>query len=276
MKHVKRSKSIKLTFKFLSEYVDYLQSKGEYVFTQKIAKEKLGCSDSAIRIAANRLINKKRIVKLRYAFYLIIPLEYQTLGAPPPAWYIDALMQHHHQPYYVALLSAAALYGAAHQQPQVFQVITNKPLRSITIGRSKINFMVKKDLQKITTTKIKTPTGHMNVATPESTAFDLVRYASQAGYLNNVVTILAELTEKIDPEKLLIAAKNEKMAIIQRTGYLLALHATASGVIRPLLKWLKNQKIHPVLLRTDKNINKNTPKNHNWQVYENEIVEGDL
>ena len=32
-------------------------------------------------------------------------------------------MAHLSQPYYVALLSAAAYHGAAHQKPQVFQVM---------------------------------------------------------------------------------------------------------------------------------------------------------
>ena len=281
MNYSDKKKPTKPTFRFLSGYVDYIQSQGEYVFAQKTAKEQLGCSDDAIRIAANRLINKKRIIKLRYAFYLIIPLEYQTLGAPPPSWYIDALMnQYHHQPYYIGLLSAAALHGAGHQQPQVFQVITNKPLRSITIGRSKINFIVKKNLQKIMSTKIKTQTGYMDVSTPESTAFDLVHYVAHAGYLNNIATVLAELVEKINPNKLLIAAKNEEMPIIQRTGYLLAKYTvytnSAQNVTKPLLKWLKNQNTHPVLLRCDKSMNEDTPKDQKWQIYENEVVEADL
>ena len=281
MNYSDKKKPTKPTFRFLSGYVDYIQSQGEYVFAQKTAKEQLGCSDDAIRIAANRLINKKRIIKLRYAFYLIIPLEYQTLGAPPPSWYIDALMnQYHHQPYYIGLLSAAALHGAGHQQPQVFQVITNKPLRSITIGRSKINFIVKKNLQKIMSTKIKTQTGYMDVSTPESTAFDLVHYVAHAGYLNNIATVLAELVEKINPNKLLIAAKNEEMPINQRTGCLLAKYTvytnSAQNVTKPLLKWLKNQNTHPILLRSDKGLNKNTPKDQKWQIYENEVVEADL
>ena len=281
MNYSDKKKPTKPTFRFLSGYVDYIQSQGEYVFAQKTAKEQLGCSDDAIRIAANRLINKKRIIKLRYAFYLIIPLEYQTLGAPPPSWYIDTLMnQYHHQPYYIGLLSAAALHGAGHQQPQVFQVITNKPLRSITIGRSKINFIVKKNLQKNMSTKIKTQTGYMDVSTPESTAFDLVHYVAHAGYLNNIATVLAELVEKINPNKLLIAAKNEEMPIIQRTGYLLAKYTvytnSAQNVTKPLLKWLKNQNTHPILLRSDKGLNKNTPKDQKWQIYENEVVEADL
>ena len=267
-------------FKFLSEYVDYLQSQGEYVFTQKAAKKQLQCSDVAIRIAAHRLIKKKRIIKLRYTFYLIISLEYQTLGAPPPSWYIDALMKHHGQPYYVALLSAAQLHGAAHQQPQIFQVITNKPLRSIVIGKTKIDFIVKKNVKNTLITKIKTTTGHMNVATPESTAFDLVHYYMHSGYLNNIVTVLIELSEKIDPNKLLIAAKHEDLAIVQRTGYLLTKHVYKVkpnlNVTDPLLKWLQTQKTCFVSLRSDKKIKKNTHKNNKWRIYENEIIEADL
>lgn len=275
------------TFNSLSEYINYLQTRGEYVFTQKSAQEKLGCSDAAIRLAANRLIRKKRIIKLRYTFYLIIPFEYQTMGAPPASWYIDALMrQHHQQPYYVALLSAAALHGAAHQQPQVFQIITSKPLRPITIGRSKVVFIVKKNLQNMAVMKIKTQTGYMDVATPETTAFDLVHYPEHAGGLHNVATVLQELVEKIDANKLLAAAKSEKLPTVQRVGYLIEKYAlpkkaneVSQSAVQPLLQWLRTQKIHPVLLKSEKqtkNDDKTPAKNQRWQIYENEIIETDL
>lgn len=92
-----------------------------------------------------------------------MPLEHRVAGAPPPSWYIDALMQHHKQPYYVALLSAAALHGAAHQQPQTFQVMTNKPLRPILVGRARVNFFVKKNIEDTAVVKIKTTTGFTTV-----------------------------------------------------------------------------------------------------------------
>jgi predicted transcriptional regulator of viral defense system len=264
----------KPVFKSLSELVDYLQSNGDYVFTQKTAKSELKCSSAAIRIAANRLMTKQRIVKLRYTLYLIVPLEYKSAGAPPPPWYIDALMQHHNQPYYVALLSAAALHGAAHQQPQVFQVMTNKPLRFIVIGRVKIAFIVKKDIEKYEVVKMKTATGYMNVSIPEATTFDLVRYITHAGYLSNIATVLTELSEKINPDKLLALAKHEKLIMVQRTGFLLARYAK-KNVTQPLLKWLKTQKTHITPLRTDRAY-KNSPKDKNWQVAINEEIEVDI
>lgn len=266
-------KSQKQLFKTLSEYVDYLQSRGVYVFTQAEALKATGCSEWVIRIAANRLITKKRIIKLRYAFYLIIPVEYLTAGAPPPAWYIDTLMQHHKQPYYVTLLSAAALHGAAHQQPQTFQIMTNKPLRSIKIGRARVQFLVKKDLEKYEIIKKDTETGTINVSSPEVTAFDLVSYVNRIGSYSSIATVLIELSEAINPEKLLKAAKSEKLAVVQRLGYLLEKYGKQK-VAEQLHTWLSQQKIRAVSLRTDKNY-KQVSKNKNWQVYANEKIEVD-
>lgn len=266
-------KSKKQTFRSLSEYVDYLQSRGTYVFTQEAAQKGINCSRWAARIAANRLIAKKRIVKLRYAFYLIIPLEYLTAGAPPPIWFIDALMQHHKQPYYVALLSAAALHGAAHQQPQIFQVMTNKPLRPVKIGRARVQFLVKKDIEKSEITKKNTETGTINVSTPEVTAYDLIRYVNRTGALSHVATVLSELSEAIDPTKLLKAAKNEKLIIVQRLGYLLEKYGKQK-VTEPLHFWFLKQKTRPISLRADKNY-RQISKNKNWQIYINEKIKVD-
>jgi hypothetical protein len=47
--------------------------------------------------------------------------------------------------YYVGLLNAAALYGAAHQQPQSFSVITHgKSLRPLKNDKVNIVFFTKK------------------------------------------------------------------------------------------------------------------------------------
>ena len=61
--------------------------------------------------------------------------------------WIDDLMRFHHVPYYVGLLSAAALHGAAHQQPQEFQVVSGAVLRPLTVGRdisSQVKWILKK------------------------------------------------------------------------------------------------------------------------------------
>jgi predicted transcriptional regulator of viral defense system len=68
---------------------------------------------------------------IREGFYVIVPLEYASSGILPPEWFIDELMKFLRQPYYVGLLSAAAIHGAAHQQPQEFHVVIPEALRSI-------------------------------------------------------------------------------------------------------------------------------------------------
>ena len=79
------------------------------------------------------------------------------------------------QPYYVGLLSAAGLHGASHQQPQEFQVMTDRPIRHLRAGRGRIHFFVKKGIDRTAVMNMQTPTGAMRVSTPEATAVDLVR-----------------------------------------------------------------------------------------------------
>ncbi|MFV2069397.1 MAG: type IV toxin-antitoxin system AbiEi family antitoxin [Pirellulales bacterium] len=111
------------------------------------------------------------------------------------------------RPHYVGLLTAAAQHGASHQQPQEFQVITDRSVRSLVAGRARIRFFASKFVDKAATRNVKTPTGTMRVATPETTAMDLVRFARAAGHLGNVATVLAELASSLDPKKLLAAAR---------------------------------------------------------------------
>ena len=85
-----------------------MQGKGRYSFRREEALDALGVSDEALQTAARRLTAKKRLVSPRRGFYVIVPLEYRSAGAPPPDWFIDELMKFQERPYYVGLLSAAA------------------------------------------------------------------------------------------------------------------------------------------------------------------------
>jgi hypothetical protein len=37
----------------------------------------------------------------RRGFYVVVPPQYLSWGAPPPSWYIDDLMRHEGHSYYV-------------------------------------------------------------------------------------------------------------------------------------------------------------------------------
>ena len=108
----------------LSSYVSALLSAGRTVFTAEEAEQALGVGRGAFLDAAERLQRRKALLNLRQGFYVVVPPQYASWGAPPPAWYIDALMRHERQAYYVGLLKGAELHGATHQAVMEFQVLT--------------------------------------------------------------------------------------------------------------------------------------------------------
>jgi predicted transcriptional regulator of viral defense system len=269
-----RSKKVIVRPRNLSDFVDRLQASGRYTFQREEARSALGVSEIALQSAARRLAAKGRICAPRRGFYVIVPVEYSNPGAPPPSWFIDDLMKFHEHPYYVGLLSAAALHGAAHQQPQVFQVVTDTTLRPITVGRTRIRFFLKRRFVGTPATEVKTETGAMRVSTPEATALDLVRYVGSAGQLGNVATVLSELSEKINPERLVKTARAEvELSVVQRLGFLLEQFA-APRVTAPLAEWLATRRPRPVPLRPERKP-KVTEKNARWQILVNEPVEVD-
>jgi predicted transcriptional regulator of viral defense system len=258
----------------LAAFVDSLQASGHYIFRKQEALATLNLSETAMKSAARRLVAKKRIVSPRRGFFVIVPLEYRSAGAPPPPWYVDDLMKFHRHPYYVGLLSAAAFHGAAHQQPQEFQVVTNTPLRPTRVGRARIRFFVKRNINRTPTVEIKTYTGCMRVSTPEATVLDLVRYSKCAGYLGNVATVLADLTEKLDKHRLVEAAQVDvELSCVQRLGFLLDL-VGATHLATPLARWLATRSSHHTSLRSDRPAD-GAPKDPRWHILVNETVEVD-
>ena len=259
------------------EYIATLQMSGRYTFTHDEALSALQVTPNAFKLAALRLIKKKCLMRPKQCFYVIVPTEYQAVGSPPVTWYIDSLMRAEKQDYYVSLLSAAALHGAAHQQPQVFQVITMKSFRPISTGRTRIQFLAKKNITSASHQLVKTPTGYMNVSTPEMTAFDLVRYVKSAGYLNHVATVLNELQEKLDLARFtqLLETGNLELPYLQRLGYLLELAEAKEEILLLLKNWIRQHAARFVPLRADKAY-KSTPKNNDWHLYINEQIESDI
>lgn len=259
----------------LSDYLENLQSRGQYCFERKKAMELLQMTDNAFKKAAHRLMKKTKINRIRGDFYTIIPIEYKATGSLPASWFIHQFMQYLEQPYYCGLLTAAALLGAAHQQPMVFQVITTKQMRPIEVGQLRIEFSYKKTIQTHFYRSIKTATGYMNVSTPEMTAFDLVRYMRVAGHIHHVATVLCELVAELTPQQLALLVEQGDVPVIdaQRLGYLLDV-LDLSIDLQPLEQALKSKTLNQRLLVTDgdKTI---LEKNQRWHILVNESVEPD-
>ncbi len=259
----------------LSAYLDHLRMDGRYWLSRKEAIATLQISDKAFKLAAHRLSVKGSLKRVRGDFFIIVPPEHRAIGALPPVWFIDALMRYLDQQYYVGLLAAAALHGAAHQQPMTFQVITDKPTRNITVGQVFIEFICKSNIQSYFYKLKKTMSGTIQISTPEMTAFDLVRYMSAAGQVNHVATVLCELVERLDPEKLADVLKNDdvEITIVQRLGYLLDVLQLPLDLL-PLEKQLKQRKTSRRLLVLASSAPV-TEYNQRWHIEVNEQVEPD-
>ena len=209
----------------------------------------------------------------RRGFNVIVPTEYREAGSPPATWFIDDLMQFARRPYYVALLSAAAVHGAAHQQPMRFQVVTSVPMRSATAGRVVIDFHVSVSLDSTPVAQVQTDTGYMRVSTPEATAFDLVRFVAAAGGLSNVATVLAELADRLRADELRAVAMDRTSPEVQRL-HLLDL-VGRQQLADPLARALSGRRVRPVASASGSPRGVSTPQSP-WRVIVDESVELDL
>lgn len=258
----------------IAEWVEAQQASGRYVFTREDAEAGLGGSKVAVQTALRRLKQKGRIASPRRGFYVVVPPEYRVAGCPPASWFIDDLMMHLGLHYYVGVLSAAALHGAGHQQPMMFQVIADRATRPMQAGRVRIEVHTSRTVKAMPVTRVETETGTMVVATPETTAFDLVRFFSAAGYWNNVAMVLSELAENIDRDRLVDIAPHVHLPDVQRLGYLLSVIGEGE-LAEPLASWLAGRRTTIVRLRTD------LPKGDadldpRWRLFPNEQVDIDL
>jgi len=206
----------------LKAWIDRLQAGGRYTVLRAEAVRDSGLTQAAVSKALRQAVRDQRILQLKEYLFVIVPLEYRVAGAPPPAWFIHELMAAMGLPYYVALLSAAALHGAAHQQPQEFQVMTDRSVRPLTAGRTRLRFFASKHAARAAVAELKTPTGVMRVSTPETTAVDLVRFAKSAGHLDHVASVLAALAGSLQAKRLVAAARAvDDTPNAQRLGYIL-------------------------------------------------------
>ena len=198
-----------------------LASRGNYCFSTDAFAKGIGSSVVAARAALRRLKQKGIVASPSRGFHVIVPPEYRRLGCLPAEHFIPQLMEFLEQSYYVALLSAARYHGAAHQQPQVFQVMNVRNRPAIACGRVRIRFTARRNVAVMPIVQFNTPRGHLKVSSPEVTAVDLVGYHKHAGGLDNVATVLAELADALSSAELLAVAKLSPAPWAQRLGYLL-------------------------------------------------------
>ncbi len=211
--------------KKLLDFVNGLLSTGKIVFTAEEAGQALNVNHGAFLDAAERLQHRKLLLKPRQGFYVIVPPQYLSWGAPPPDWYIDELMENEDQTnsYYVGLLKAAEFHGATHQAVMEFQVVAAKRLPVIRAGRSLIVFYYRKNIDAVPEGigDHKTDTGSMKISSAALTALDLLRYPQAAGGIDNIATVLSDLGHKLESAQLAALSGLVERPVVQRLGYLL-------------------------------------------------------
>lgn len=203
------------------DLADHLLSQGRYDFTVEEAAELLALDRDATVDALRRLRRRRAVFSPAKGLYVAVPPEYRSWGVLPGEWFVDAMMRHLGRPYYVALLSAAAIHGAAHQAPQVFQVMTDDAnvTRDRDIGRVRVRFHSNKFIRDEPTGQITVPTGYAVVGTKETTVVDVITHPRVTGGLNNVATIIREIGQ-LQGSSLARIASRRGRAVVRRTGWL--------------------------------------------------------
>lgn len=263
----------------LIDYIEMREEMGKLWFTKNDALQQLGCTKSALTQSIHHLIKKNRLARIRGDFILIVPLNYKNWGITPADWFIDPLMKTLDHPYYISTLTAAEYYGAAHQKPMQFQTVTDHYLKDIKYHRIHIRFLQNQKIKKVPTRRIQVQTGYALISTPEATAFDLCKYYTACGFWSNIATVLLELLDSIDVDKLcqIALSRSYDTPIIQRLGFILSLSEVEGGEVAEKLY----QSIDPTIFRwtpltPKQKLLKTIPRDEKWKILINEEIEVDI
>lgn len=257
-------------------FVKELSTKGNYTFSLKDFITWSKKSETACRAFLRRSKKKGLIAAPIRGFYVIIPPEYSSIGCLPPEQFIDNLMHHLGQEYYIGLLSALRLYGISHQQPQVLQVVSNKKRPDIKCGKVQISFIKNKQIKKTPVNKLKTPRGFISVSTIEASITDLFSYPKHSGGLNNIATILLELSKQrteYNINKIIKILPN--ISVAQKLGYILDRILKKHKLSAPLKTLVDKKAKHIIpLMRSGNRKSCNIDKK--WKIYINTDIEADI
>ena len=153
----------------------------------------------------------------------------------------------------------------------VFQVVVPTSRRGLQCGSVRVEFVARQNMHETPVIERNTATGTIRIATPEATALDVVGYPERCGYLDNVATVLVELSDSMSGDLLAAEARRAPMAWGQRLGYLLELvqETALASYLDPVLA---ERTAFPVALAPWKEMG-GARRDRRWHVAENiEVV----
>jgi predicted transcriptional regulator of viral defense system len=161
-----------------------------------------------------------------------VPPEYRAWGGPPGLELVPLLAGFLKFGCYIGWMSAAALHGAAHQAAQVVQIAASRRVRDRDVGRARLRFNTRPAAQTLPTVEHVVRTGAVRVSSPELTALDLAADIRLGANIDNVATVIVELTQSpgLDVAALAHLAGSFPAAAARRVGWILDRHAGLGGL----------------------------------------------
>jgi len=236
----------------LSNVLDAFERRGRLnVRTEELRAALPDASPEALRKAIYRQQRAGRLVHLSRGagHWVIVPLQYATMGSPPLENWLDAYLRKTlGTPYYVGMLSAAETYGASPYGVMITQVLMAKPRRPIIVGRNKLVFYACTRIEAMPTSWHESSRGRFRVSTPELTALNLIQRAVILGGMARVREVLHALWRHCTPERLTEALNAlQDVPAAQRLGALLTLDDQTT-LLPPLSDWLSEKPMRLVAL----------------------------
>lgn len=199
-----------------------LLAEGRSAFTAADLQHRTGASLDAVYSAVKYAMDRHRLFSPVRGLYVVVPAEHRAAGVVPAVQFVDPMMRHLRIDYYVGYTSAAQWWGAAHQAPQVFDVVTSRHVVDRDLGPVRMRFHTSSRIDTDAVRRLTGPRTMISVASPSLTAVDLAARPRLGGGLSAVATILAELSD-LDDTQLAELARRRKKADARRLGWLLSL-----------------------------------------------------
>jgi len=255
--------------------VSWLLSYGVSAVTTQELSYLLGIPVNQVRQRLVPLQKRTEIVSPVRGLWIPVPYEYRHWGAPEAILYIDKMMRYLDIDYYLGWMTAAAIQGASHHAPQVFQVATSRTVANRVIGRSNIRFYHRSNVGSLPTFRFKTRTGYVKVSTRAATMLSVASDLRLAAGPDNAANIAIELsdTEESFIDEVAASAALFPISALRRLGWILENFTDVSG-LEPWLEISRQSDIALSKLSMYQSYSNKVDKR--WSLDINERVEPDV
>jgi AbiEi antitoxin C-terminal domain len=203
----------------------HLQSRARYLFsledfTRLTGREsRRGSARSSLaRLEARKLVS---LVHQRPSLWVIVPPEHLHYGAPPVNWWLPDCMARLAPDYYTCLLSAARHWGSSHYAVQVHQVMVPACRPDIVVGRQRVTFFTKSEIERTPVLEVASEVSKMRVSTREATLLDLMRHQVKVGGVEAIARIAWDFAPELSRNGMLTALDAMgQVTVVQRLGFL--------------------------------------------------------